>query len=147
STFPPNQQSFATSPENTSLYKGAVTLDHFIGKNFSLTVGRQEHMEGTGLIFGNEEFYNGTVYDGLDGEWKFKHWELTGVAFVINEAFAGGVTPAPFNPATSLCVSCGSEDTRVWGATGHLHFGGGLHSDLDVYGYDAYKGDITVTPV
>jgi hypothetical protein len=136
STFPPNQQSFTTSPENTSLYKGAVTLNHFIGKNFTLTVGRQEHMEGTGLIFGNEEFYNGTVYDGAVGEWKFKSWELTGLAFIINEQFAGNITPAP----AGACVNCGSEDTRVWGATGHLHFGDKMKSDLDVYGYDSYEG-------
>jgi len=143
SSFPPNQQSFTTSPESSTLYQGNVVLDKFIGDSFKLTAGRQEHMEGTGLIFGNEEFYNGTVYDGFDGEWKFKKWELTGVAFIINEQFGGGLVNGPLNPVTPglpVCTNCGSEDTRVWGATGHLHFGKKMKSDLDVYAYDAYDG-------
>jgi len=135
SSFPPTQQNFTTSPEQTTLYLGNVTLNHFIGNNFSVTVGRQEHMEGTGLIFGNEEFYNGTVYDGATGQWKFKNWELTGLAYIVREGF----DPTTF--FTPPCTTCGSEDTRVWGATGHLHFDlGKAKTNLDVYAYDLYDG-------
>ncbi|MBI3448948.1 MAG: alginate export family protein [Acidobacteria bacterium] len=136
SSFPPTQQAFTTSPDSVNLYQGNVTLNHFIGKNVTLTVGRQEHMEGTGLIFGNEDFYAGTVYDGATANWKFHSWELTGLAYIANEQFFGALTPAP----GGTCVSCGSEDTRVWGATGHLHFGKKMKSDLDIYAYDMYNG-------
>jgi hypothetical protein len=142
SSFPPTQQEFTTSPESTNLYQAAVTLNHFIGNNFSVTAGRQEHMEGNGLIFGNEEFYNGTVYDGAIGTWKFKKWELTGLGFIINEGF----DPATFG--TFTCGTCGSEDKRVWGATGHLHFNvAKTKTDLDVYAYDFYDGMTVVTGV
>jgi len=138
-TFPPTQQGPAASlfDEKAYFYQANVTLNHFVGNNFSMTVGRQEHMEGTGLIFGNEEFYNGTVYDGATGTWKFKKWELSGLAFVIDQNFSGSLSPAP----GGSCGNCGSQEQRIWGANGHLHFDvAKKKTDLDVYAYDFYDG-------
>ncbi|HXI02864.1 MAG TPA: hypothetical protein VNI57_06760 [Candidatus Saccharimonadales bacterium] len=133
-------QTFNGAKQNeVELYRAEVGMDKIGGSNFSVALGRQEYTVGNNLIFGNEPFYNGTVFDGLTGSYQFKSWKLTGIYFVTQERQdVASSNPAfgNFNPVP------GNEDQKVGGFDGYLTLNDGENDNWgDIQPYIYYFKD------
>jgi len=89
--FPPFQnfdgdgQNSGFRSSETSIYQAIIKLNNIGGSPVSVSIGRQESAFGTGLILGNEDYYNGTVYDGVHATWDLHSWQLSGMYYQISE--------------------------------------------------------------
>jgi hypothetical protein len=128
----------------TEIYTARMTLDRLFGSGFGAAVGRGEYKVGGNLIFGNDHFYSGNVFDGLIGWYEWDSWTLRGSYFITEERndpssafFAGDANnPAPGDEGF------GNEDATVLGLDATFNLGGenGNWGDLDVYTYCMYDG-------
>jgi hypothetical protein len=84
------------------LYQGFVTVE---GGTFDFTAGRKEVVLGNELILGNNDFYNGLVFDGIDVNGDFSSWDLHLYYKQLSETFAL------------------REDTMIWGADAVINIG------------------------
>ena len=116
------------SESDTSLYRAVIGLNEIGGSNLSVTIGRNNKTVGGGLILGDEPFYNGNVFDGIDGTYKFENWSLGGFRFVADE------NNDPANAGVP-----GHEDTYLTGVT--AGFGLPWESNLEVYVVNVYDGE------
>lgn len=129
-TFPPFQNFDGDGSVNgtrrgeTSLYEGKVILNKIAGSDVSVTLGRQEDWFGTGLILGNEPFYNGTVFDGAKGVWSGDDWSATGFLYKIAERQ---------DPASGQFPHFSSSDANIYGLRGDYKLGTGLPSRIEAY--------------
>ena len=55
----------------------------FCNSRLSMRLGRQEIVLGNQFQFGNADWYNGIVHDGLRVDWKDNCWSLTGMALKL----------------------------------------------------------------
>jgi hypothetical protein len=108
-----NNSGFRSS--ETAIYQAIIKLNNIGGSAISLSLGRQESPFGTGLILGNEDFYNGTVFDGVRATWDLHNWQLSGMYYQITERndFAGNgftgfaaarTVPMPLPPAPPVVL-------------------------------------------
>jgi len=67
------------------LYQGYVTVE---GGTFDFTAGRKEVVLGNELQLGNNDFYNGRVFDGIDVNGDFSSWDLHLYYKQLSETFA-----------------------------------------------------------
>ena len=67
------------------LYQGYVTVE---GGTFDFTAGRKETVLGNELQLGNNDFYNGLVFDGIDVDGDFSSWDLHLFYKQLAETFA-----------------------------------------------------------
>ena len=84
------------------LYQGYVTVE---GGTFDFTAGRKETVLGNELQIGNNDFYNGLVFDGIDVQGDFSSWDLNLYYKHLNETFQA------------------RNDTTLWGADAVINIG------------------------
>jgi hypothetical protein len=97
------------------LYQGYLQLDElFTAKNLSVRIGRQEHVIGTQLLMGDNEFYNGISFDGAHVMWHPEKYQVDGFYYKLNETLAT------------------SGDKNLWGLTGNYGMGKKL-GDVTAY--------------
>src|SRR5207247_1197453 len=131
--------------------QGYIKLNKIRGSDLSLTLGRQEYEFGTGLILGNEDYYNGIVHDGIKGQWNFGSWDLTGLYFLTterndfaNSAFTGfgsddSDNPLDWNVEIAFQRGSASSDIDGDGENDRLHLSGNI-VDASI-GYNFGGGD------
>jgi len=80
---------------DAELYQGNITIEHLWWKNFTARIGRQEMVEGTELMLGDLDFYQGQTFDGLTGTFKLKKGSIMLFDTRIDQgkAFVGGFLP------------------------------------------------------
>lgn len=83
---------------NAELYQGNITLDKIWWKSFSARIGRQEIVEGTELMLGDLDFYQGQTFDGMTGTWKLKKGSIMAFYTRVAENKANNFTGAQFLP-------------------------------------------------
>ncbi len=114
---------------DAELYQGNITFDHIWWKNFSARIGRQEIVEGTELMLGDLDFYQGNTFDGFTGNFKLKKGNIMLFYTRTDERNANVFTGAGFLP----------PDQIVTGATNNVNFAGAYTNwniqigTLDVY--------------
>jgi hypothetical protein len=119
-----------------SVYQAYANFRNLGNSNVDLRVGRQEFALGTGLILGNESFYNGTVFDGLRASWapKDSAFDLQAVYFKITErqdpANSFYYAPTDRIGAASTFVSA---DADLYGLIGGYNIEGGMKSRIEGY--------------
>ena len=69
----------------TQLYQGFIKIKEIGGRSGFLKIGRQEHIVGTELVLGDNDFYNGTVHDGFRAGWDAEDWMVDLFYYVNNE--------------------------------------------------------------
>lgn len=74
---------FAT--QGVMLYQGYVDVAKIGGSNFGLRVGRAEHVHGTELFLGDNDYYNGTSFDGARGMWQSGNHDVNAFYYKIAE--------------------------------------------------------------
>ncbi len=99
--------------DSVELYQGNITLDQFIGKNFSLRIGRQEITAGTELLLGDLDFYQGLSHDGLVGTWRLKKGSITGW---YTRPFENSVASGGFLPPDQVTIGSADNTTHFMGA-------------------------------
>lgn len=124
----PNLGLYVDQENNIQLYRAIVGMNDIGGSGLGLALGRQEFTVGGNLVFGNEPFYNGTVFDGLTGWYKWTPLTLRGSYFITQERS---------DPATrQFGNTAGNEDQRVWGFDATIPLGDGEGNNWgDVAGY------------
>jgi len=142
---PRSQNSDGDLQSQTSIYQGYVALNKIGGSRFSAWVGRQEYNIATGMLLGNEPYYNGIAFDGIKGVFDWDKFDLTGFVFTTAERNDPASSLFQANPvcfdsfpgdpnATQTCQpGTGAEDERIFGLVGSLGFGDKAKSDLDIY--------------
>ena len=75
-----NIQQNARSGQNfgndVELYQAYLSFTKIAGSNFSLMLRRQEIVEGTEMLLGDNDFYSGISHDAAVGCWQSKHFDL-----------------------------------------------------------------------
>src|SRR5262245_13509269 len=117
-----NNSGFRSS--ETSIYQAILRLNSIGGTGLSVSLGRQESALGTGLILGNEDYYNGTVFDGIHATWDFRNWQLGGMYYVITESN---------DFSNNTFTGFGADDRTLFGAVGSWHFGDKIKNHIDGY--------------
>jgi hypothetical protein len=74
---------FAT--QGVQLYQGYIDVSKIGGSNISVRVGRAEHTYGTELFLGDNDYYNGTSFDGARGMWQAGRNDLNAFYYKIAE--------------------------------------------------------------
>ncbi|PYT12570.1 MAG: hypothetical protein DMF51_12930, partial [Acidobacteria bacterium] len=74
---------------SAELYQGNITLDKLWWKNFTARIGRQEIVEGTELMLGDLDFYQGQTFDGFTGNFKLKKGNIMLFYTRVNESKGG----------------------------------------------------------
>ena len=121
-----NSSGFRSS--ETSIYQAIVKLNNIGGAPISVSLGRQESAFGTGLILGNEDYYNGTVFDGVHATWSLPSWELAGMYYQIAERN---------DFVNSSFSGFGADDQTLWGFVGSFHpVIGETKTHIDGYVFD-----------
>jgi hypothetical protein len=123
---------------DTYLYRAVVGMSEIGGTGLGVAIGRQELNLGTGLILGNEPFYNGIVFDGIVGWYKFDISERFGLklkAFYLNTAERNDPAAIPTIVNNfSLDPEPGFEDQKLRGGVASLWFGSDdMRQNVDVY--------------
>lgn len=123
---------------DTYLYRAVVGMSEIGGTGLGVAVGRNELNLGTGLILGNEPFYNGIVFDGIVGWYKFDKWERFGLkvkGLYLNTAERNDPAAIPtIINNFSLDPEFGVEDEKLWGGVGSIWFGSDdMQQMVDVY--------------
>lgn len=109
----------------TSIYQAYVNLNKIGGSGFGARLGRQEYEIGDGLILGNEDYYNGTVFDGVRGWYDFGGWQINGFYFVTTERN---------DLSGSAFTGLGADDQHMEGVVVSFHpVAGGSPTNLDGY--------------
>jgi hypothetical protein len=74
-----------TRPGAVGMYQTWLELRNMLGRSeMSARIGRQEVVLGNQFQFGNADWYNGVVHDGLRVDWKSNCWSLTLLATKVN---------------------------------------------------------------
>lgn len=78
--------------QGVQLYQGYIELAKIFGSDVTLRLGRQEHTYSTELFLGDNDYYNGTSFDGLRGMWNHGHSDLEWFYYKVAEdsAFDAG---------------------------------------------------------
>lgn len=105
-----NNSGFRSS--ETSIYQAIIKLNNIGGSAISASLGRQESPLGTGLIIGNEDYYGGTVFDGVKATWDLHGWQLSGMYYQIAERN---------DFANTSFTGFGADDSTLWGFVGSFH--------------------------
>jgi hypothetical protein len=74
---------FAT--QGVQLYQGYIDISKIGGSNFSVRVGRAEHTYGTELFLGDNDYYNGTSFDGVRLMWMAGKNDLNAFYYKLAE--------------------------------------------------------------
>jgi len=74
---------FAT--QGVQLYQGYIDISKIGGSNFGVRVGRAEHTYGTELFLGDNDYYNGTSFDGARLMWQAGKNDLNAFYYKIAE--------------------------------------------------------------
>ncbi len=98
---------------DAELYQGNITLDKIWWKNFSARIGRQEIVEGTELLLGDLDFYQGQTFDGMTGDFKLKKGSIMVFYSRVNENKANVFTGAGFLPPDQ--IGTGAVDNANFG--------------------------------
>jgi hypothetical protein len=72
----------------TQLYQGFIKIKEIGGRSGFLKIGRQEHVVGTELVLGDNDFYNGTFHDGFRAGWDAENWMVDLFYYTHNEGSA-----------------------------------------------------------
>ena len=104
--------SSAAGKDATLLYQAFVDWEEVGGTPVALRIGRQEHTLGNELHLGDNDFYNGTSFDGVRAMLDFELTDLDVFYYMIVERDLVG-------PGGSTAAA-GNNDTRLWGA--HANF-------------------------
>jgi len=104
--------SSAAGKDATLLYQAFVDWEEVGGTPITLRIGRQEHTLGHELHLGDNDFYNGTSFDGIRAMVDFELTDLDVFYYTVVERDLVG-------PGGSTAAA-GSNDTRLWGA--HANF-------------------------
>lgn len=116
----------------TSIYQAMVTLNKIGGSGASVTLGRQQYEFGDGLIVGNEDYYHGTVFDGVKGMYDFEDWSIAAWYFLLSER----------NDIANFSFSgFASDDQFMYGIVPSFHFGETAKSHVDAYLIDWQDND------
>jgi hypothetical protein len=79
-----NGDSFSR-PGTVGMYQTWVEIRNLLSSSgLSARIGRQEVVLGNQFQFGNADWYNGVVHDGLRVDWKSNCWGLTLLAMKLN---------------------------------------------------------------
>jgi hypothetical protein len=71
-------------PGSVGMYQAWLEIRNlFCRCELSARVGRQEVVFGNQFQFGNADWYNGIVHDGLRVDWRASCWSLTALAFKL----------------------------------------------------------------
>ena len=110
------QYGFIDSELSTSinLYQAFIDLDEIGGSAIDLRIGRQEITAGNELMFGDNDYYNGLVFDGITGGWDFENWDL-GLR-ILKVLDAGNL----FQPCQ---VDCGNTDVDLYSLDASFEIG------------------------
>ena len=74
------------STQGVQLYQGYIDMAKLFGSNFGVRVGRAEHTFGTELFLGDNDYYNGTSFDGARMMWQAGKSDLNAFYYKIAEA-------------------------------------------------------------
>lgn len=107
---------FGEEESDTSIYSAIISLDGIGGSPFSLNVGRQEFVLTDGLILGNEPFYGGITFDGVNGWYQGDAWEAGALWFKTRERNDPG--------SQFFFDTGGSDDQDLYGGYGRFRLGG-----------------------
>lgn len=119
-----NVSAFRTS--ETSIYQAYVKLNNVWDSGLDFTLGRQEFEFGTGLILGNEDFYNGTTFDGIKGVYNDDAFSITGFYFLTAERE---------DIANNFFTGFGSNDTDMFGLIANVPWTLGESTKTTFEGY------------
>jgi alginate export protein len=97
--------------QGVQLYQGYIDIAKIGGSNFGVRVGRAEHTFGTELFLGDNDYYNGTSFDGVRGMWQAGKSDLNAFYYKIAE--------------DSFFDGFGAVDSAIFGATYDYGFDGG----------------------
>jgi hypothetical protein len=116
---PPGQvdTAYQFNTQGVQLYTGWMDMAKVGGTDLGFRLGRQEHTYGTELFMGDNDYYAGLSFDGLNGSWVHGHNDLNFFYYKTWEdnGFVGGV------PGTGG----GAVDSDLFGATYDWHFNDG----------------------
>src|SRR6266571_16903 len=93
---------FGPTGNNAELYQGNITFDKIWWKNFSARIGRMEMVEGTELMLGDLDFYQGQTFDGMNGTFKLKKGSIMVFYTRVNENKADLGSGAAFLPPDQM---------------------------------------------
>ena len=112
--------------DDLMLYQAYVTVNNVGGRQLSLKIGRQEHVLGNELHFGDNDFYNGSFFDGIRASWDFDDWDLDLFLYILDE-----------NDPMVTTTAGGADDDWVGGGSVNFTFG----ENHSVEPYLFYKSD------
>lgn len=94
-------------------YQGYLQLGEIAGSDWNVTIGRREHVFGTELMIGNQDFYNGQFFDGARATLDKDSFDLDLFAYKIaeNDIF--------FTPGGEVITGNEGDDT-FYGATANV---------------------------
>jgi hypothetical protein len=82
---PINQWDGNDSVGNVGMYQAWLEFRNLFGRpEVSTRIGRQEIVLGNQFQFGNADWYNGVVHDGIRVDWKSNCFSLTGLALKLD---------------------------------------------------------------
>jgi hypothetical protein len=101
--------------QGVQLYQGYIDVAKIGGSNFGVRVGRAEHTYGTELFLGDNDYYNGTSFDGARLMWQGGKFDVNGFYYKIaeNNVFDPGAVDSDLFGATLDWGQGGS-----WGTIG-----------------------------
>jgi hypothetical protein len=109
---------------NVGMYQTWLELRNVFSRpELSARIGRQEVVLGNQFQFGNADWYNGVVHDGLRVDWKSNCWGLTLLAMKLTSE------DGDFNQLPSYFGQ--HDDDELYSA--YLTFGGMKNISLDLY--------------
>ncbi len=125
---------FGEEKSDTSVYRAIISLHEIGGSPVSLDVGRQEFVLTDGLILGNEPFYGGITFDGVNGRYAGDAWEAGVLWFKTQELNDPG--------SQFFFQTGGSDDQDIYGGYGRFRFGSeeGRHT-LEAYALHRIDGE------
>src|SRR5262245_8297209 len=88
--------------QGVQLYQGYIDIAKIGGSNFGLRIGRAEHTYATELFLGDNDYYNGTSFDGVRGMWQAGKSDLNAFYYKIAE---------------DSFFDAGAVDSSIFGAT------------------------------
>ena len=120
----PRTQAYEGSNDNSGidLYQAYIRMNEIGGSSFFIQMGRQELSFGTGLLIGNNEYYNGRSFDGALAGWEAENWDVTGLAMTINERNAQLGSGCPDDSIDDQ-NACRDDNTNLYGAVANIWIG------------------------
>jgi hypothetical protein len=112
------------SDGDVGMYQTWLEVRNIMGNSaLSARIGRQEIVLGNQFQFGNADWYNGVVHDGLRVDWKSNCWKLTLLALKLDS------TDGDFNQIWSYLND--HDNDELYGA--YFTLGSIKNVSLDVY--------------